>query len=99
MNGRERKEGETVAIKLCRIRYIVQLCFPHPGPVVNVMNADDIFCNIIATLFLTMIKQRKDRLLQSTASNFTSNFTLNYNQGFNITKFYFEVENKNNAQI
>lgn len=61
MNRRERREGETVAIKLCRIRYIVQLCFPHPaaGPIVNVTNADDIFRYIIATIFLSMIKQRE----------------------------------------
>lgn len=60
-DGRERKEGETVVIKLCRTRYIVQLCFPHPaaGPVVNVTNVDDIFCYIIATVFLSMIKQRE----------------------------------------
>lgn len=44
MDG-QRKRGETVAIELCRSRYIVQLCFPHPAasPVVNVTNTDDIF--------------------------------------------------------
>ena len=60
MDGWKRKEGETVAIKLCRTRYIVQLCFPHPAasPVVNVTNTDDIFC-YIATMFLSMIKRRE----------------------------------------
>lgn len=84
MNRRERKEGETVAIKLCRIRYIVQLCFPHPaaGPVVNVTNADDIFRYIIATIFLSMIKQRKlDYLFDQYGIRFYIEFVI---QGLNL---------------
>jgi len=81
MDGRERKEGETVAIKLCRTRYIVELCFPHLAiPTVNVTNADDIFRYIIATILLSMIKQREIDYLfdQCCIFNFTFHFTLNY---------------------
>lgn len=65
MDRRERKGGETVAIELCRSRYIVQLCFPHPAasPIVNVTNTGDIFCYIITTILLSMNKREIDYLL------------------------------------
>lgn len=52
IDGRERRKGETVAIELCRLRYIVQLCFPPFDPLANVTNAGDIFCyDITGRLF------------------------------------------------
>lgn len=44
MDGREWKEGKTVAIELCRSRYIVQLYIPYPTMVpLYVTNINHIF--------------------------------------------------------
>lgn len=73
MDRRERKGGETVAIELCRSRYIVQLCFhpcshPAASPIVNVTNTGDIFCYIITTILLSMNKREIDYLLYDVQS-------------------------------
>lgn len=60
---RERKEGETVAIELCRSRYIVQLCFLPASPIVNVTNTGDIFSVTLLLYHPPFNDQARDRLL------------------------------------